>query len=144
MLCSRALRLSLTNTAGKTIHEAHHQEDYFHVSIDPPWLMAAAMAASGAAFAATMPPNLALTATATYYIMGLLYEFNHYVVHTRYVPATSFAKRIRRHHMLHHNRNFRHWLSFTAPVVDDLFGTNPSPATVPRVVIPGSRSPRSR
>lgn len=121
--------------AGKRIHEAHHKEDYFHISIDPPWLIASAMTLAAAVFTVLLPPAPALTATVVYFIMGLLYEFNHYAVHTRYAPTSALAKRIRRHHMLHHNRNFNHWLSFTAPAVDDLFGTNPRPATVPRQII---------
>mmetsp|Transcript_39571 Transcript_39571/g.112228 ORF Transcript_39571/g.112228 Transcript_39571/m.112228 type:complete len:297 (-) Transcript_39571:1502-2392(-) len=117
---------------GKRIHESHHAEDYFHISIDPPGLILPAMALSAGVFYAAMPTAaLGLTATLTYFLMGLLYEFNHYLVHTRYIPKNSLGRAIRRNHMLHHNRNPNYWLSFTLPSVDDLFGTNPKPATVP-------------
>jgi sterol desaturase/sphingolipid hydroxylase (fatty acid hydroxylase superfamily) len=70
---------------------------------------------------------LATTATATYYSMGLAYEWLHYVVHTKWVPGpgNTFLRAIRRHHMLHHCRNEEYWLSFILPAVDGLFGTLP-------------------
>ena len=54
----------------------------------------------------------------------------HYIVHTRYLPTSRLGKRIRMHHLLHHTRSEAHWLAFTVPQVDALFGTNPQPASV--------------
>ena len=41
----------------------------------------------------------------------------HYIVHTRYLPTSRLAKRIRMHHLLHHTRNEAYWLAFTVPQV---------------------------
>jgi hypothetical protein len=64
------------------------------------------------------------------YCAGLLYEWLHYVVHTRWVPPAglvgNWLRAVRRHHMLHHMRNEDYWLSFSAPAVDALFGTLPA------------------
>lgn len=50
---------------------------------------------------------------------GLMYEWLHYIVHTRWVPPPGWRgkwlREVRRHHMLHHMRNENFWLSFSAP-----------------------------
>jgi hypothetical protein len=50
---------------------------------------------------------------------GLLYEWLHYIVHTRWTPPAGWRgkwlREVRRHHMLHHMRNEHYWLSFSAP-----------------------------
>lgn len=38
---------------------------------------------------AAQQPGLAATAALTYYTCGLLYEYTHYIVHTRVVPRTK-------------------------------------------------------
>lgn len=51
--------------------------------------------------------------------IGLMYEWLHYIVHTRWVPPAGWRgkwlREVRRHHMLHHMRNENFWLSFSAP-----------------------------
>eukprot|EP00877_Chromochloris_zofingiensis_P009605 jgi/Chrzof1/4899/Cz15g03180.t1 len=112
---------------GKQVHETHHQKPYYHISIDPPELIGAVMGTAALVFWLVFAGGpLYLTATATYYIMGLHYEWVHYVVHTRWVPDSKWYKAVRRHHMLHHCRNEDYWLSFSIPAVDQLFGTRPS------------------
>lgn len=116
---------------GRRIHVGHHQRPYYHVSIDDPPIVLAFMAASLALFwLAFGGSELAVTAAAAYYSMGLVYEFTHYIVHTRYLPTSRLAKRIRMHHLLHHTRNEAYWLAFTVPQVDQLFGTDPQPSSV--------------
>jgi hypothetical protein len=50
---------------------------------------------------------------------GLMYEWLHYIVHTRWTPPAGWRgkwlREVRRHHMLHHMRNEGFWLSFSAP-----------------------------
>lgn len=116
---------------GRRIHVGHHQRPYFHVSIDDPPIVVAFMAASlGLFWLGFHGSELALTAAISYFAMGLLYEWTHYIVHTRYVPRSALGKRIRMHHMLHHTRHEGYWLAFTVPEVDSLFGTNPEPSAV--------------
>jgi hypothetical protein len=92
---------------------------------------AAASLSSSAFLAATTTRNpLLLTCLASYWSSGLLYELVHFAVHTRYVPKgkswpASYLRAVRRHHILHHCRSEEHWLAFTVPQVDALFGTLP-------------------
>lgn len=73
---------------GSKVHVDHHQQPYHHVSIDPLGIVLPFMMASGGVLYGLLhdAPSLALTATATYYAMGLTYEWVHFLVHTRYVP----------------------------------------------------------
>lgn len=106
---------------GKSIHKEHHEQPYFHISLDPPALVIGVMLLAAGVFALLLGPAspLALTATAAYWSAGLLYEWLHYIVHTRYVPPAGWRgkwlREVRRHHMLHHMRNENYWLSFSAP-----------------------------
>jgi hypothetical protein len=47
-------------------------------------------------------------------------------------PPNAFWKRVRDNHIRHHLVDDRYWLSFTLPLVDDIFGTNPSVDDVKR------------
>ena len=76
---------------------------------------------------------LLFSALAAYWTAGLFYEFVHFAAHTRYVPKGNswparYLRAVRRHHILHHCRSERHWLAFTVPQVDALFGTLPGNA----------------
>lgn len=111
----------------------HHETPYFHVSIDPPELILGVMALAGAvAWALFGGGALSATAALAYFSAGLLYEWLHFIVHTRWVPPAggvgSWLRAVRRHHMLHHCRNEGYWLSFSLPAVDGLFGTLPGAA----------------
>jgi hypothetical protein len=134
-------------------HEQHHERAYLHVSVDGPALVAGFMlgtgalwwgaasllgaafssAASAAASATSVPLSenpLFLSFLTAYWSAGLLYELVHYAVHTRFVPRgrswpARYLRAVRRHHILHHCRSERHWLAFTVPQVDALFGTRP-------------------
>ena len=79
-----------------------------------------------------LPLPLALSATLGYASAGLFYEWAHYIVHTRVKPPNAFWKRVRDNHIRHHLVDDRYWLSFTLPIVDDIFGTNPSVEDVKR------------
>ncbi|PRW45324.1 fatty acid hydroxylase [Chlorella sorokiniana] len=116
---------------GRRIHVGHHQRPYFHVSIDDPPIVLAFMAVSLTAFWVGFGGSeLAVTASLTYFAMGLLYEYTHFIVHTRYLPRSKLGKAIRMHHMLHHTRNEAYWLAFIVPQVDAMFGTAPQPSVV--------------
>jgi hypothetical protein len=57
--------------------------------------------------------------TQPHLLAGLLYEWLHFIVHTRWAPPAgwlgTWLRAVRRHHMLHHLRNESYWLSFSAP-----------------------------
>jgi len=112
---------------GKDIHHAHHEEPYFHISIDSTELLVGWMGAAYLIFRMILPSlPLATSATIGYATAGMWYEWTHYLVHTKVRPKSKFASRVRDGHMKHHLVNEEYWLGFTVPFVDDLFGTNPS------------------
>ena len=68
---------------GKDIHRGHHEKPYFHISIDPAWLMMGWLGAAHGLMRLALPLPLALSATLGYATAGLCYEWAHYIVHTR-------------------------------------------------------------
>lgn len=58
--------------AGKAIHKEHHEQPYFHVSLDPPGLIIGVMLLAAGVFAGLLGPSnpLCLTATAAYWAAG--------------------------------------------------------------------------
>mmetsp|Transcript_27586 Transcript_27586/g.81139 ORF Transcript_27586/g.81139 Transcript_27586/m.81139 type:complete len:306 (-) Transcript_27586:348-1265(-) len=78
-----ALLHSQFDWVGKSIHQDHHEKDYFSVSIDPPALLIGWMAVAHAIMRLIFPLPLALSATVGYAIAGLWYEWAHFLAHTR-------------------------------------------------------------
>jgi hypothetical protein len=74
---------------------------------------------------------LAFTGIAVYLIMALHYEWVHFLVHTRYMPANAYYRRLRRNHRLHHCKNEHYWYGVTMLGGDTLFGTAPDQKDVP-------------
>lgn len=114
---------------GETVHRWHHELPYYHVSMDglglaSVWFATVAVLLIGyGVWAGVLGP--CLTALAAYTLCGGLYEAAHFLAHTR-VPLPPILNRIRRHHTHHHTVSDAHWLAFTVPAVDSLFGTNPN------------------
>mmetsp|Transcript_6250 Transcript_6250/g.10347 ORF Transcript_6250/g.10347 Transcript_6250/m.10347 type:complete len:275 (+) Transcript_6250:78-902(+) len=111
---------------GKEIHQGHHNKPYFHVSIDPAGLMIGWLTAVHVILRLVLPVDLAVSATIGYAGAGLMYEWAHYVAHTRVKPPNQFWKRVRDNHIKHHMVDNRYWFGFSLPAIDDWFGTNPS------------------
>lgn len=131
-------------------HEHHHLRPYLHVSVDGPGLIAAFMLGTAALWLAVfalcgaldfsgglasglLSSPAFLSFLTSYWISGLLYEYVHCAVHTKFVPRggswpARYLRSVRRHHILHHCRSEAHWLAFTVPQVDGLFGTLPAMA----------------
>eukprot|EP00243_Klebsormidium_subtile_P012566 TRINITY_DN7731_c0_g2_i1.p1 TRINITY_DN7731_c0_g2~~TRINITY_DN7731_c0_g2_i1.p1 ORF type:complete len:153 (-),score=40.91 TRINITY_DN7731_c0_g2_i1:693-1130(-) len=114
------------NWFGRGIHKRHHEAPFHHVSIDGLDLVAISLVGfAGFCFALFGKSPLALTGTLTVYTMGLVYEWTHYLVHTK-VPMRSYiGSMIKRAHVSHHLKDQRYWLSFTCPLIDVLMGTTP-------------------
>ena len=62
----------------------------------------------------------------------MLYEWTHYLTHSRYSPQGAFYKRIWRQHRWHHYKNEHYWYSFTIPHIDSWMNTGPDVAQVPK------------
>ncbi|CAM9582699.1 unnamed protein product, partial [Ectocarpus sp. 6 AP-2014] len=116
----------LENWLGHDVHEAHHDKPFYHVCVDPPDLVAGWTLAAAFVFKLLLPLPLAITVLVVYMSMGLVYEWVHFIVHTRVVPRSQLGKDLKRHHTLHHLKDETCWLAFTAPPIDTLFGTVPS------------------
>ncbi len=80
---------------------------------------------------------LALTAVVVCYLGLLRYEWSHFLIHTRYVPKTTWYRGIWRNHRLHHFKHEDYWMGVSSNFGDRVLGTNPDQRTV-------SRSPTAR
>lgn len=115
-------------------HRIHHQQPwrakhiflpvYVHIVMAPLLILAA--------FWLLPRPGLAATWMAGLAAMALVYEWTHFIVHSRIRPKSRFAQRLFHNHRMHHFRNEHYWYSFTVPQVDTMFGTNPGDRDVPR------------
>jgi len=137
----RALLHSPFDWVGKSIHREHHERDYFQVSIDPPALLLGWLFAAHLAMKCIFPWHLCLTATVGYSLAGLVYEWSHYIVHTRVKPpavrsdksmpsatVTGLSRlysQMRDNHVRHHMVDDRYWFAFSVPAMDNFLNTNP-------------------
>ena len=75
--------------------------------------------------------ELWLTLMVVTHVIGLTYEWTHYLCHTSYRPRGRVFKRIWRHHRLHHFKNEHYWMGVTMHLGDRILGTNPDVKAVP-------------
>jgi sterol desaturase/sphingolipid hydroxylase (fatty acid hydroxylase superfamily) len=77
-------------------------------------------------------PGPGLTYLVFIAILGLCYEWTHYLIHSDYKPKTAIYKAIWRNHRLHHYKNEHYWFTVTsAGTADRVLGTYPEPGCVP-------------
>lgn len=75
--------------------------------------------------------GLGLTFMVTLGILGLIYEWTHYLIHTDYKPKTRLYKATWRNHRFHHYKNEHYWFTVTTSgTADRLLRTDPDPDTV--------------
>ena len=69
---------------GKQIHQGHHDKPYYHVSIDPAYLMLGWLITVHLILRCILPSlPMAISATLGYTCAGLFYEWAHFIVHTK-------------------------------------------------------------
>ncbi len=73
---------------------------------------------------------MAMTGVAFFVSMGLMYEWTHFLIHTRYRPRTRLYKHLWRSHRLHHCKNENYWFGVSMTAGDTLLGTAPDHKTV--------------
>lgn len=73
-----------------------------------------------------------LTAAATFVLLGLHYEWTHYLTHIAWCPPIAYYQRRVRAHRLHHFRNEKLWWGVSMGLGDRLFGTAPQAQDAPR------------
>jgi hypothetical protein len=75
--------------------------------------------------------GLGMTYLVVIALLGINYEWIHFLVHSDYKPKTRFYRAIWRHHRWHHYKNEHYWFGVsTAGVSDKVLHTAPDPATV--------------
>ncbi|WP_236695427.1 sterol desaturase family protein, partial [Mycolicibacterium chubuense] len=64
-------------------------------------------------------------------LLGLGYEWCHYLVHSDYKPKSAFYRAIWHNHRQHHFKNEHYWFTVTsAGTADRVLGTYPDPGAV--------------
>lgn len=114
-------------------HRRHHADPRDVPLVFIPWqsLVVVAIGYNGIALWAFPRLGQALTFMFSVAIVGMVYEWSHYLIHSDYKPKTQLYKAIWRNHRLHHYKNEHYWFSVTSSGTSDrLFGTHPDPATV--------------
>ncbi|MGW0178865.1 sterol desaturase family protein [Nocardia sp. NPDC003345] len=115
-------------------HREHHADPRVTRLVFIPWqtflwLLPALLAIAAFAFGRI---GLGLTFLVSVGVLGLVYEWTHYLVHTDYQPRGALLRAVRRNHRLHHFKNEHYWFAVTtAGTADRVLGTYPDPARVP-------------
>jgi len=115
-------------------HREHHVDPRQIALIFIPWralLWVLPVAVSIAVFAFPRP-GLGLTYLAFLGVLGLCYEWCHYLIHSDYKPKTAVYRAIWRNHRQHHFKNEHYWFTVTSTgTADRILGTYPDAADVP-------------
>ena len=114
-------------------HRAHHRDPRDIPLVFIPWqALVVVLVVTWVVPLWVAPTGPALSYIVTVAVMGLAYEWTHYLVHTDYKPRTRLYRAVYKHHRLHHFKNEHYWLTVTtAHTADPLLGTYPDPASVP-------------
>jgi sterol desaturase/sphingolipid hydroxylase (fatty acid hydroxylase superfamily) len=76
-------------------------------------------------------PGLGLTYLALITMLGICYEWTHYLIHSDYKPKSRFYRAIWRNHRQHHFKNEHYWFTVTSSgTADRVLGTYPDPTSV--------------
>lgn len=120
---------------GKTIdplvarkHREHHADPKRTEWIFVPLPVLAKAMPGGAIVALLAFPTFALSITAITASTAMLgvYEWTHYLIHSRYKPKTALYRYIWKAHRLHHFKNENYWFGVTNPVGDHVLRTFPA------------------
>jgi hypothetical protein len=115
-------------------HREHHVDPRDVPLIFIPWqsLLWVLPLAIAIALLAFPRIGLGLTFLAFLTVLGLAYEWMHYLIHSDYKPKTRVYRAVYRHHRLHHFKNEHYWFTVTSSgTADRILHTSPDPATVP-------------
>ncbi|UXA16061.1 sterol desaturase family protein [Mycobacterium sp. SMC-4] len=114
-------------------HREHHTDPRDIGLVFIPWqaLLWVLPVALGAALLVFPRTALGLTFLAFLAVLGLCYEWCHYLVHTDYKPKTVAYRAVWRNHRQHHYKNEHYWFTVTSSgTADRVLGTCPDPAGV--------------
>ena len=115
-------------------HREHHMAPRSVPEIFIPWpaLLWVLPVSIAVALLVFPRPGLGLTFLAFLTVLGLAYEWSHYLIHSDYKPKTAMYRAIYRNHRLHHFKNEHYWFTVTSSgTADRVLRTYPDPTTVP-------------
>lgn len=114
-------------------HRRHHVDPRNVPLIFIPWKALLWVTPLAVAIALLAFPRLGLGLTwlAFITVLGVGYEWMHYLIHSDYKPKTAVYRAIWRNHRQHHFKNEHFWFTVTSSgTADRVFGTYPDLATV--------------
>lgn len=114
-------------------HREHHVDPRNVPLIFIPWKALLWVLPLTVSIALLAFPRLGLGLTYLVFItmLGLGYEWSHYLIHSDYKPKTLVYHAIWRNHRLHHFKNEHYWFTVTSSgTADRVLGTYPDQATV--------------
>jgi sterol desaturase/sphingolipid hydroxylase (fatty acid hydroxylase superfamily) len=114
-------------------HREHHADPREIPLIFIPWQTFLWLLPVLAAIALFVFPStgLGLTYLVMSAVLGLCYEWIHYLVHSDYRPRSRPYRAVWRNHRLHHYKNEHYWFTVTSSgTADRIFGTYPDPDAV--------------
>ena len=113
-------------------HREHHADprDMKLTFLPTPVVVQLALVMTAVGLLAFPRTGLGLTFMSTIGLIGLVYEWTHYLVHTDYRPKRWLYRKLWTHHRLHHYKNENYWFAFTSTYPDLTFRTAPQPNEV--------------
>jgi hypothetical protein len=114
-------------------HREHHVDPRVVPLTFIPWqaLTWVLPVAAGVALLAFPRPGAGLTFLVSLAVLGLAYEWCHYLIHSDYRPRSRAYRAVWRNHRQHHFKNEHYWFTVTsAGTADRVLGTDPDPAAV--------------
>jgi Fatty acid hydroxylase superfamily len=114
-------------------HRAHHMDPRNFPLIFIPWraLLWVLPLTISVALLAFPRPGLGLTYLMFISMLGIGYEWSHYLIHSDYKPKSRVYRAIWRNHRNHHYKNEHYWFTVTSSgTADRVLGTCPDPSTV--------------
>ncbi len=114
-------------------HRAHHVEPRDLPLVFIPWPSLLWVLPAAVSVALTAFPSLGRGMTFLVFlaVLGIGYEWCHYLIHTDYKPKTAVYRSIWRNHRQHHFKNEHYWFTVTSSgTADRVLGTYPDPGAV--------------
>ncbi len=114
-------------------HRRHHRDPKDIQAVFIPFRVLAIGIPSGAVASLLIMPTLnsALTLLVVWALIGNVYEWTHFFIHSSCKPRSRYGKYIERAHRLHHYRNENFWMGVTVHAADHVLGTFPQKDAVP-------------
>ena len=114
-------------------HRAHHVDPWrVELIFVPKFAVPLSAVIHATVWGALLPLPLAATAMVTVGLLGLHYEWVHYIAHIPYRPKLRWYRENVRLHRLHHFKNENFWQGVSGFLGDRIMRTLPDPKDVPK------------